>query len=322
MRFVVFGAGAIGGVVGGRLAEHGHDVVLVARGAHAAAMRAGGLRIEAPSGSTTVALPVVEHPGELTYAEGDVVLLCVKSQDTVAALDALAGVASAVLPIVCMQNGVANEPAALRRFASVHSVPVMCPTAHLEPGVVLAYSEPVVGILDIGRYPSGADETTAEVAVAFVRSGFVSEIRTDVMRWKWSKLLTNLGNAIEAVCGLPARSGPLAALVRREGEACLAAAGIDHASEEEDRARRGDLLRLAPVGGRLRGGGSSWQSLARGGGSIETDFINGEVVLLGRLYGVATPANELLQLLAGEMARAGAAPGTVEPDRLLSELAT
>ena len=73
--------------------------------------------------------------------------------------------------------------------------------------------------------------------------------------------------------------------------------------------RRGDLLSLARVGGARRGGGSSWQSLARGLGSIETDYLNGEIVLLGRLHGVPTPANALVQRLADQAARQKARPG-------------
>jgi 2-dehydropantoate 2-reductase len=70
----------------------------------------------------------------------------------------------------------------------------------------------------------------------------------------------------------------------------------------------------------MRGGGSSWQSLARGAGRIETDFLNGEVVLLGRLYGVATPVNARLQSLARELAREGAAPASVDLGALEAEL--
>jgi 2-dehydropantoate 2-reductase len=67
-----------------------------------------------------------------------------------------------------------------------------------------------------------------------------------------------------------------------------------------------------PVEGRPRAGGSSWQSLARGTGSIEADYLNGEIVLLGRLYAVPTPVNELLQQLANVAARERARPGSVE----------
>ena len=89
MRFVVVGAGAVGGVVGGRLAQHGHDVVLVARGAHRAAIQADGLLLRSPEEEVRVRVPVVEHPRDLTLGADDVVLLAVKGQDTPAALEAL-----------------------------------------------------------------------------------------------------------------------------------------------------------------------------------------------------------------------------------------
>src|SRR5579884_836438 len=126
-RFVVYGAGAVGGVVGARLAEHGHDVALIARGAHARAMAADGLRLESPSGSTTVHVPVHTAPAELSWSGTEVVLLAVKSQDSVAALDELMAAAPASTPVVCLQNGVFNERAALRRFPAVYGVCAMCP---------------------------------------------------------------------------------------------------------------------------------------------------------------------------------------------------
>ena len=101
------------------------------------------------------------------------------------------------------------------------------------------------------------------------------------MRWKYTKLLMNLANSIEATVAPDPRVGDLVKLVRAEGEACLRAAGIDFASREEDKERRGDRMDVRPVNGEFRGGGSSWQSLARGTGSIETDYLNGEIVLLG-----------------------------------------
>ncbi len=100
-----------------------------------------------------------------------------------------------------------------------------------------------------------------------------------------------------------------------EGEACLDAAGIDRVTAQDDVARRGDLLSWHRVGGQRRGGGSSWQSLTRGTGRIETDHLNGEIVLLGRLHGVPTPANELLRQLANRLAREGKPPGSVAVGR-------
>jgi 2-dehydropantoate 2-reductase len=196
----------------------------------------------------------------------------------------------------------------------------MLPASHLEPGVVQAHASPITGILDIGRYPGGEDETARAIAGALRESTFSSEARPDIMRWKYCKLLMNLANAVEAVCAPSDAAGSLARRVRREGTACLQAAGIDFATREEDAARRGDLLQLGPIAGAMRGGGSSWQSLARESGRIETDYLTGEIVLLGRVHGVPTPANALLQAHAARLARTRAAPGSVDAAALLAEL--
>lgn len=320
MRFVVYGAGAVGGVVGARLHQHGQEVVLIARGAHYEAVRDGGLRVECGEEPVRVEMPVVDHPRAIGFLEDDVVLLAVKTQDTAPAVRALADCAPPGTPIVCMQNSVENERLALRLFANVYGVVVMCPTAHLRPGVVQAFSTPTTGILDIGRYPEGVDGPAEAVAGIFEASAFVSEPRPDIMRWKYRKLIMNLGNAVQAVCGPEAGFGVLARRAAEEGAACLRAAGIDFVSQEDDAARRGDHLRLAPAGAERWRGGSSWQSLARGTGTIEADYLNGEIVLLGRLHGVPTPVNALLARLANEMAGAAAPPGSLSEDEVLARL--
>jgi 2-dehydropantoate 2-reductase len=320
MRFVIYGAGAVGGVIGGRLKQHGHDVVLIGRGRQLAAVREHGLRVESPGGSTTLHLPIVDGPGQLVWSVDDVVLLTMKTQDTSQALRELASVAPAGLPVVCTQNGVENERLASRWFEHVYGICVMCPASYLTPGVVQAWSSPVSGLLDIGRYPSGIDETAKAIADALSTSTFQSEVRSDIMRWKYGKLLMNLGNAIEALSGSPARSGHLPALARQEGVACLRAAGIDFVSESEDRGRRGERLRIGTIAGQARQGGSSWQSLYRQSHNIESDYLNGEIVLLGRCHGVPTPVNAALQRLANQLAASGRPPGSMSTDELLSHL--
>jgi 2-dehydropantoate 2-reductase len=203
----------------------------------------------------------------------------------------------------------------------VYGVVVMVPASHLEPGVVQASSAPTTGILDVGRCPHGTDDLAERVAGAFDGAGFSARALPEIMRWKYRKLLLNLGNAVEALFTLPPEADrALEEMARREGEACLRAAGIDFASAEEDRRRRGDLVRVLPVHGSVRGGGSSWQSLARGVGTIEADYLNGEIVLLGRLHGVPTPVNEALQHLANRLAAARRAPGSLSPDQLPPEV--
>jgi len=245
-----------------------------------------------------------------------------KSQDTPAALADLASHAPPAIRLVCAQNGVDNERIALRLFPHVYAMAVMLPATHLEPGVVVAHLAPTTGLLDLGRYPEGVDAAAEEIAAALSGATFGSQARPDIMRWKYRKLILNLANAVEAVCGPEAaRSTPLARMARAEGEACLMAAGIDAVSIADDRARRGDVFELRPVAGHDRRGGSSWQSLARGLRSVETDYLTGEIVLLGRLHRVSTPVNDLLQRLANQMAAEGRAPGSVAADDVLSRLA-
>ena len=310
----------MGGVVGGRLHEHGHEVLLIARGPHYERIRDEGLTVESAERTVTLEIPVVDHPAEAKIATGDVVLLGVKSQHTPEVLAQLELYAPPETPIVCLQNGVDNERAALRSFENVYGICVMCPTTHLEPGVVQANSSPVSGLLDIGRYPGGTDETGEAVAGALQASTFVSVVRPDIMRWKYAKLLMNLGNAVQALCEWDEKAKELAASARQEGQECLEAAGIPFTSREEDLERRGDLLGGPPVAGRRRAGGSTWQSLARGTGSLEVDYLNGEIVLTGRTVGFPTPINEMLQRASHEALRAGAGPASVTAKELIGRL--
>ena len=321
MRFVVYGAGAIGGVVGGRLAQSGHEVVLVARGDHHDAIRDHGLKLLTPEAEpATLSIPVVSHPAGIDFRDDDVVLLAMKSQHTGKALSALRAAASASIAVVCVQNGVANEPAALRLFDDVYGVCVVCPALHLEPGVVEARATPVTGLLDVGAYPGGVGPRGEKIAATFASATFDSVPRDDIMRWKYHKLLNNLGNAVDALCGSDADTAAVVQRARAEGVAVLAAAGIDAVSPEEDAARRGEAFQWAGAAARSRPGASSWQSLARATGSIEADYLNGEIVLLGRQHGVATPVNVVLQREAGVAARAGRRPGEMAADELIQML--
>ena len=161
----------------------------------------------------------------------------------------------------------------------------------------------------------------AEVVAADFRAAtFSSYPVEDIRRWKTRKRLTNRGNAIEALCGPQERPGPLEEMLLAEGEAVLSAAGREVATAEEDRIRRADLLQLGEIAGQTRPGGSSWQSLRRSTGDIETDYLNGEIVLLGRIHGVPTPANELLQRLARERAVTHDAPGATPAAAILERL--
>jgi 2-dehydropantoate 2-reductase len=307
MRYIIYGAGAVGGTIGAALARAGADVVFIARGEHGRALAADGLRFGTPDGWQTLRIPTVAHPADLTFRTGDVALLAMKSQDTTAALTTLAPLAGPDLPIVCAQNGVANERRALRRFAQVHGMCVMMPAVHLEPGVVHVHSTPFYGTCDVGRFPRGRDALDATLAAALVAGSLRSEACQDIMVRKYAKLIANLTNVLEAACGRDALTTSLADRARAEGAACYAAAGI-----VAERGASGTLPRgFAPVDGVGRPGGSTYQSLMRGAVSLETDDINGEIVLLGRMHGVPTPVNAILQQLALRLVAERIPPGSL-----------
>ncbi len=309
-RFVVVGAGAVGGLVGARLFESGKDVLLVARGAHGRAIADSGLRVESPAGTVVLKVPVVASASDVDWQPGDCMMLAVKSQDTYGLLAGLAGSVPSETPLVCLQNGVENERLALRFFENVYGSCVYCPATHLDPGVVEANSAPVTGIVDIGRYPAHVDETVTELVDALSGATFASMARTDIMAWKYRKLLSNLSNASEVLFGSAARFGPVTAAAMEEGERCLAQAGITCVTVGEDAERRDGLLTDVPLRGREDRHFSTWQSIERGTGAVETDYLTGEIVLLGRLTGTPTPVNSLVLDWVHELVRAGDPPGS------------
>jgi 2-dehydropantoate 2-reductase len=330
MRYVILGAGAIGATVGGRLADAGCEVALVGRGEHAEVVKRDGLVLVTPDGVLRLPIPMLTMD-ELRLTRADVLFLAVKSQDTVQLLNQLGSVAAAdgtdvgQLPVFCAQNGVANEEAALRCFSRVYGVCVNVPATHLEPGVVEASGSPVSGVLQVGRYPASApDDLARAVAADLQRGGLTSSVRADVMAWKRAKLLSNLANALQVLCSggvrrRPASDGALGEVVSRmraEAEESFAAAGWTVADRSTYQAGASGF-KIVPTGGKPRAGGSTWQSVERGLPTVETDYLNGEVVLLGRLHGVPTPVNAAVQARMREITRGARAPRTVEPADLL-----
>ena len=149
-RYMVYGAGAVGGAIGGRLHQHGHDVVLIARGEHARRCREEGLLLRSADGEARLQVETVEHPDEVAFRADDVVILAMKTQHTADALDALRKRVADV-PVVCAQNGVENERLAARRFERVYGMLVAMPATFLEPGQVENECLPISGVLDAGR---------------------------------------------------------------------------------------------------------------------------------------------------------------------------
>jgi 2-dehydropantoate 2-reductase len=295
--------------------------MLIARGAHLAAIAADGLTLETPRERVRLPIPVAPAPDAVDFGPEDVLLLATKSQDTLRALEALRDAAPAAMPVVCLQNGVENERSALRRFADVYGAVVMAPTAYLEPGIVQAYGTALTGQIDIGRYPAGVDDRCRALCDVLRGAHFASEPSADIMRSKYAKLIGNLANAVQAICGPNEGAESLIERARHEGREVLRAAGIEFLDEEvSDVHRRWERWQVSEIEGRSRAAGSTWQSVVRGVGRVESDYLNGEIVLQGRSMGLPTPVNELLQSLANETVRESRSPGWLSAGEVLQRL--
>ena len=322
MRIIVFGAGAVGSVIGGRLRQGGADVVLVARQAHVDAIAADGLRLRTAKGTESIDVPAVTSLDALTARPDDVVLITAKTQDTSPVHEAILAWNPDVA-VICGTNGVEHERIALRRFARVYAMVIQLPAEFEKPGEVTALCAPTNALLDIGCYPAGVDELATSLAATLDTAPHLSAIADDdIMAKKYEKLLINLGNVPDAALGFAGRGHTVTKLAIEEAKRTYEMAGI---AWEQSSARlaaykdRIATMRFEIPEGDTFLGGSTWQSLAKGSTSLETDYFNGEIVLLGRLHGVPTPANEFLQHFAQRMLRERIGAGSMTPDQLDAE---
>ena len=319
VRVIIYGAGAVGSVIGGRLVQGGADVALVARPAHAAAIRERGLTLRTAKDREVVNINAVASVDQLKPTRADVVIITAKTQDTAEIHSTLLEWNSSI-PVVCGTNGVEHERSALRRFANVYGMVIHLPAQFEKPGEVTALCAPLNGVLDVGRYPSGVDDTVIELASMIDTSPRLSSVPDDdVMTKKYGKLLVNLGNTADAACGNDGRRARVVAAAMEEARHVYRAAGIrwEQPAERADgyKARTGMMKFDIPEGDVFLGG-STWQSLAKGSSTIETDYFNGEIAMLGRMHGVPAPVNEFLQAFAMQMLRERRPAGTVPVDEL------
>lgn len=335
-RYVIIGAGAIGGAIGGRLVHAGREAVLVARGEHLRALQTSGLRLRTPQEDVTVPVHAVAGPEELELRADDVLVLTTKTQQAPDALVAwsdapvhqdgeVTGTAGERLPILTALNGVASETMALRYFARVYGVCVWMPAVHLVPGEVIIRGAPTSGMLHVGRVPAVTnDQDTAvltRVREDWTAANFDVPLPGDVMPWKYRKLISNLGNIFQALVDGNGDTGALAAQAEAEARAVLDGAGIACTSDEDERAAREAGFTMHPVPGVPDDvGGSTWQSLTRGTGNVETDYLNGEIALIAHRTGQQAPLNTRLAILARQAAATGLRPGGMSGEELAERL--
>ncbi|RWR45913.1 2-dehydropantoate 2-reductase [Sinirhodobacter ferrireducens] len=324
MRIGVFGAGAVGGYVGGCLAASGAEVVLVGRAPRMAALRCDGLWLTDLDGRDSRTRAFVASDDPRALAGCTLILVTVKSAATGEASRTLAPVLAPGSTVLSLQNGLRNAARLAWTLPRVEVLAGMVPF-NLVTGPDGRHHRATSGRI-------AADIRAARFAPVFARAGLPLDLRTDMEAVLWGKLLLNLNNAVNALSGLPLR----AELAQRDYRRALALAQTEALAllRAEGRVRPAQLTPLPPgllprllalpdplfrrlAGAMLRIDPTARSSMADdldAGRASEIDWINGEVVALAGRLDRQAPVNARLCALI----RAGHRP--IAAAALLAEL--
>jgi 2-dehydropantoate 2-reductase len=296
VRIAVVGAGGVGCYFGGRLARAGGDIHLLARGRHLRAIRDHGLRISGAREEFAVALPATDDPADI--GPSDIVLFCVKSYDTEAAVELVPPLLNATTAVVSLQNGIDSDEKIAARVGPEH---VMGGAAFIfasvvEPGVVHDAGGP--GSLVFGEL-DGSTSARGEALLAMCKkAGIPAELVTDIRVRLWDKFAFICAQAGMTACTrLPigeVRAIPETwAMFRKivdEVVALGAAEGVGLPSETGPKITR--FAQALPAGGFS----SLYHDLV-GGRRLELEALHGFVVQRSRAHGLAAPMNEAVHAL-------------------------
>ena len=327
MRYLVFGAGAIGSTIGGHMFRAGHEVILIGRHQHVNAIKNSGLKLITGEELFNLQIPAVTSIDQIApIKREDVILLTVKTQHTAQSISQLQLYFNNFeLPIICCQNSIWNEPYAHRILERVYGAVIYVAATYLTAGEVVNPRTGDFGYIEIGNYPKGQDEFCKTVVKDLQKASFAAIATSSIMHVKGAKLLGNLGNAVSAITGTSDGSKEFLIKTREEAIDVLSLAGIPFESlavfdQRRRKTYKGTNIWPQKHAGSPARGGSSWQSLARGTGNIESEFLNGEIVKLGRMLGIKTPYNEILWHHAQQMADNMTQPGYYNVDHLHKEV--
>ena len=311
-RFLFFGAGAVGSLLGARLAQAGSEVSLVGRAAHVEAVARDGVRMvlagKVSNQSVRAAQPTIEDIG----GAFDYIFLTVKGYDTLEAIEQLQLVLRPGTILGSFQNGVGNEEAIAAALPeqALAAGSLTVPVTLDEPGTIKLHSRRG----GVALAPVSPEVNVGPLVRKLSQSGLKARRYVDFRAMKWSKLLFNiLGNAQSAILDLPpSHVFADSELFRYERAAFREATGVMDNMRlavvslpglPTPNLRRAMSLPpllaqmvLEPRLGGARGGKmpSLWWDLSRGKGKTEAAFLNGAVVDAGRRYNVPTPVNSVL----------------------------
>ncbi|MDP2603117.1 MAG: 2-dehydropantoate 2-reductase [Deltaproteobacteria bacterium] len=189
MRIAVMGAGAVGAYFGAKLSASGHNVAFLARGAHLDELRREGLRVDSPAGDLRIRNALFTNdPGET--AAVDLILFCVKSYDTDAAVDALAPMIGRATTILSLQNGVDNADKIVAHWGETRTLAgvVYLGAQLVRPGTI---KHSAGGRIVFGELDGSVRVTTQSIEQALTAAQIPCEISKDIRKAQWRKLLWN-----------------------------------------------------------------------------------------------------------------------------------
>ncbi len=295
MKIAVMGSGGVGGYFGARLAQAGCEVAFIARGAHLAAMREHGLKVESPLGN--IHLPKVRVTDDpRTLEPVDLVLFSVKLWDTEAAAGLIAPLIGPDTGIVSFQNGVQKDDILRRMFGdrAVMGGVGYIATRIGQPGVIKHSG--TMQRLVFGEYDGRRSARAEALLDACQRGGINAELSSDIRREIWEKFVFLVGlSATTSTMRVPI--GPIRAHAQTRaflfdimqevvavGRAHGVALAADYAAQ-----------RLAFCDGIPADMTSSMHHDLEGGRPLELAWLSGGVVALGEAAGVPTPANRAVR---------------------------
>jgi 2-dehydropantoate 2-reductase len=321
LRFIIYGAGAVGSIIGGHMFRKNQNVILIARSNHVNEINKNGLRLITPGKEYNLKVPAYSSISEIpNYTDEDVIFLTTKSQHVLPSLGKMvnAGI-SKKSPIFCFQNGISTEPLTSRIFYNVYGAVLSMAGIFLEPGVVYDNVDEGKCFIEIGLYPYGIDRVSGQVNEALQASGFAGGLNEYVMTAKASKCLIGLGHALLAITDGKGDLTSFVEKLREEAKRVWSCSGIDWEDLDKFSSRvnseRGGIIRHERFIDKSTIV-SSWQSLEKSKGNIEAREINGDIVNLGRMLNIETPYNELICKVAEKMAEKGEKPGKYSVDEL------
>ena len=306
MKVVVIGAGGVGGYFGGRLATAGHEVSMVARGPHLAALSEQGLRVRSVKGDFSFDVPVAEDAS--VFGPCDVVLFCVKAFDTESAAGGLAPVIGPDTAVVSLQNGVDNEDQLAAALGAEHVVggAAFIFSTITEPGVVTHTGGPARIVF--GERDNRRSDRVERLLAACREAGIGADIAPDIGAVLWTKFAficatAGMTASVRLALGDIRETPPAWAMFRDIITEVVQLAGLEGVALAEDVVEQ----QIHFATGLAADSYSSLYHDLTTGRRMELDALHGSVVRRAERLGLDVPACRAVHAILAPWARRNAA---------------